>query len=132
MPLVSQDASTFNNLQTSIGLLYDRAVLPNYQKIMDGLERLLFPRFGVDLNKFTLTYNEESIPALQTRRLDELSKMKEIGVYTINELRAKQPNLEPIDGGDTLYQPATLVPVGQDLFADNDFTEEELRRQVGE
>ncbi|QDP65963.1 MAG: putative portal protein [Prokaryotic dsDNA virus sp.] len=132
LPLVSQDASTFNNLQTSIGLLYDRAVLPNYQKIMDGLERLLFPRFGVDLNKFTLTYNEESIPALQTRRLDELSKMKEIGVYTINELRAKQPNLEPIDGGDTLYQPATLVPVGQDLFADNDFTEEELRRQVGE
>ena len=130
LPLVSMDASTFNNMEQAVFHLYDRAVLPNFQKIMNGLQKMLFPRYGID-EGHKLTFNPESISALQSRRLDELQKRKDIGIETDNELRQFLPNREPYEGGDVHYKPATFVPVGEDAFTDdNAQTEEELRRAV--
>jgi len=122
LPLVTSDASTFNNMGTAVSQLYDFAVLPTVNKIFSELSLMLLPRFGLDPRKELITYNPEEITALKSRRLDELKARKEIGVETTNEIREGLPNREPIQGGDTLYQAANLVPIGVDLFTDDNAT----------
>lgn len=119
LPLVSNDASTDNNMEHAVYHLYDRAVLPLVQVLFDGLGRFLLPRYGLEPAKFKITFNPEEITALQERRIAMLLERKKLGVETINETRAMLPNREPIEGGDTLYQAATQVPVGTDLYTDD-------------
>ena len=119
LPLVSQDASTDNNMEHAVYHLYDRAVLPLADILLDGLGRFLMPRYGLDPARVCLTFNPESIDALVDRRVKMLLDRQKLGVETINELRAQLPNREPLEGGDTLYQASTLVPVGTDLFTDD-------------
>ncbi|MNE72644.1 hypothetical protein D3C80_1686030 [compost metagenome] len=99
--------------------LYDRAVLPLADVLLDGLGRFLLPRYGIDPSRACITFNPESIDALVARRVDMLLARQKLAVETINELRAQLPNREPIEGDDVLYQPSTLVPVGTDLFTDD-------------
>jgi HK97 family phage portal protein len=115
LPLITVSASTFNNMQTAIEMLYDFAVLPLADKLFTGMSRFILPRFGMDLNSARITFSPDSLQALKARRLNELKLRKEIGIETTNELREKMSNRLPIDGGDTLYQPATLVPIGMDI-----------------
>jgi len=134
LPLVTNDASTFNNFSEAVFHLYDRAIIPNYKSVMNGLSRVLLPRFNIDVRNAELTFNPETIEPLKARRLDELAKRKEVGIETINELRTLLPNREPIgEEGDVVYQPATLTPVGQDLFTDDNYSsaEEQRRAQRG-
>lgn len=119
LPLVSNEAATDNNMSHAVFQLYDRCVLPLADVLLDGLGRFLLPRYGMDPSRFCLTFNPESIDALVSRRVDMLLNRQKLGVETINELRAQLPNREPIEGGDVLYQPSTLVPVGTDLFTDD-------------
>jgi len=121
LPLVTNDASTFNNMITAIELFYDDAVLPNADTIFSGLSFLLMPRYKKDPLKERITYNPESINALKQRMLSEVEKRKRIAVETTNELRSLLPGREPLtdEGGNTLYQPANLVPIGTDLFTDD-------------
>jgi HK97 family phage portal protein len=131
LPLVSNDASTFNNMEQAVFHLYDRAVLPTYSLLMAGLSRMLLPRYGIDTTEWRLDYNPEAIPALQSRRIDELKRRRDIGIETTNELRALLPDRSPIQGGDTLLVPATMVPLGMDMNpGDDGFTDDELRAMV--
>jgi HK97 family phage portal protein len=119
LPLVSNDAATDNNMSHAVFQLYDRCVLPLADVLLDGLGRFLLPRYGLDPARACITFNPESIDALVSRRVDMLLARQKLGVETINELRAQLPNREPIEGGDVLYQPSTMVPVGVDLFTDD-------------
>lgn len=136
LPLVTNEASTFNNMKEGVISLYDRAVIPTYKTLANHLGKALLPRFGIDPAEAQITYNPESIEPLMMRRLEELEKRKAIGVETDNELRSLLPNREPLKGGDVLYRRATDVPVGQDLFTDDNATSAEeqarLRMQSGE
>ncbi len=120
LPLVTVKASTFNNLATGIELLYDQAVLPHTDKILANMSKFLLPRYGLDPAKVQITYNPESIEALKTRMLEELKLRKEINVETDNELRQLLPGREPYKGGDTHFKPATFVPVGEEIFTDDE------------
>ena len=112
LPLVSTDASTFNNFSNAVVQFYDRTVLPSLGIILSGLAKVSLPRYGLNPSEWELTYNPEAIPALMSRRIEELQARKNIGIETINELRTLVPNREPIEGGDTLYQPVSNVPIG--------------------
>jgi len=39
----------------------------------------------------------------------------QIGILSINEIRAKE-NLPPVEGGDTHWLPANMMPVKQDII----------------
>lgn len=127
LPLVSVKASTFNNMRTAIIMLYDIAVLPHADTVFAGLSKMLLPRYGLDSATTRITYNPDSITALMARRLEELEKRKKINIETPNELRTLLPNREPVEGGDSLYQPANLVPMGEDLLADNKTPEQRAK-----
>lgn len=124
LPLVTSDAATYNNMRTAIEMLYDFAVLPHADTIFSGLSKFLLPRFKLDPTKFRITYNPDTITALMQRKLDQMKIRRDIGVETINELRAFAPNRDDIEGGDTLYQPANLIPVGTDIMDDGDIPNE--------
>ena len=114
LPLVTMDAATFNNMQTAIDMFYDFAVLPTVSILFQGLQKFLFSRFKIDGDEFRLTYDPNSIPTLKMRLLDELKTRKEINIETTNELRAVIGSAD-IDGGDSVYIPATLIPMGESI-----------------
>jgi phage portal protein BeeE len=120
LPLVRIGAATYDNVRQSTFQLYDRAVIPLAKRMFSGLSDMLLPRYGLDPTQYRITYDPDEIPALVSRRIEELKARKDIGVETINELRDLIPGRGPIEGGDVLYQPATLVPVGKDLFTDDE------------
>lgn len=120
LPLVSTDASTFNNMEKAIGLLYDWAVLPLADTLFAGLSRLMLPRYGLDLKTTRITYDPQSIETLKKRKLDEIEQRKKFNIETTNELRSMLPDRDDVDGGDVIYQPATMIPIGSDPFGDGE------------
>ncbi len=119
LPLITEGRQTLNNYREGKLALFDDAVIPLSRRIFGGLGEFLFPRFGIDPSKARIALNPDDVTALVSRRNDELLKRRQIGVETINESRALLGR-EPLDeGGDQLYQPATLIPVGSDLFTDD-------------
>lgn len=125
LPLVTTEASTFNNYREAKLALYDDAVLPLADRIFAGLTQLLMPRYGMDPSKAKITYNPDEITALAKRRNEELKLIKELNTDTLNELRGLRGR-EPVDGGDTVMVPANMIPIGTDIFTeDNDPDESE-------
>lgn len=118
LPLINVSASTLNNYREAKLALYDDAVLPLADKIFTGLSHALLPRFGLDRARYVITYNIDEITALKLRRNEELKLRKELAVETDNELR-QMIGREPLAGGDDLYKPANMVPVGTDLFTND-------------
>jgi len=121
LPIVSADRQTFNNFDRAIEDFYDRCVLPHANILFSGLTKLLKSRYGDSFNR--ITYNPEDITALKGRMLDELKVRKDLALETTNELREILPNRDSVQGGDTIYQPANLIPLGYDQGMD---TPEEL------
>lgn len=123
LPLISTDATTYNNMETAIENLYDWAVIPTYERMSKGLSRVLLPRYNLDPNEYTLTYNPEEIPALMTRRLNELKKRREINVETIDEYRSLIAGREDLkEGGNFVYIGSNQAPIGSDNFVGNNPT----------
>lgn len=122
LPIVNPDAQTYNNFDRAILDLYDRAVLPCVNVLFQALTDFLMPRFKLDPNQVKIVYNPEQITALRQRMLEELKLRRELNLETVNELRQFIPDREPLEGGDTFYQPANLIPVGEDLLTDDDPT----------
>jgi HK97 family phage portal protein len=119
LPLITTDATTLNNYQVALLALYDDAVLPLAGRIFGGLSDFLLPRYGLDPTRYRITYDPDQITALQARRVDELTKRVALNVESDNEIR-QMLGREPYEGGDVILKPANLVPVGSDLFTDDD------------
>lgn len=119
IPLISDQRQTLNNYGIAKMALYDDAVIPLAGRVFGGLSDFLLPRYGMDPTEARITFNPETVSALVTRRNDELKKRSSLGVETDNEIRALLGR-EPYDGGNIHYKNAALVPVGTDLFTDDE------------
>lgn len=111
LPLISDDASTYNNLATAYQALYDNAVIPVANQIFDGIGDMLFPRFKLDPSKTRFKVDEAAIPAIAERMAEIAEKRRKSYTWTDNELRAEQ-GLDPVKDGDQLYRPANLLAGG--------------------
>ena len=79
-------------------------------RIQSDLNEWLVPKFGEDLE---IRYDIDSIPAMaeqRTRVFESVTQGVQNGILTRNEAR-EQLGYEPIDGGDSLLVPATLMPL---------------------
>ena len=106
LPLISDDSSTYNNLNTAYAALYDRAVLPAAREILSGLASLLFPRFGLTSARFEIDLTK--IPSLAERNAALIKQMRDTNIYSENELRLRA-HLPPIPKGDQIFRTASLV-----------------------
>ncbi len=122
LPLLSTDATTFNNYKEAKAALFDDAILPLADRIFGGLSDFLLPRYGLDPSKVRLTYDMDQITALASRRNEELKLRKDLNLETLNEQRSSIGR-EAVDGGDVVLVPATMVPLGTDLFTSDNPTE---------
>ncbi len=130
LPLVSDKSQTFNNFDEAVKQLYHRAVLPAFEYITHGLGQMLLPRFGLEPTRFSITYDPQSIPALVKETIEQLKARKELALETTNELRASLPNREPIGPeGDVIMIGTNLVPLGSDLFTEDNFNRREDRER---
>jgi len=118
LPLISTEATSFNNYKESKLALFDDAVLPLANRIFAGLTDLLIPRYGDDPAKVKITFDIDQITALAVRRNEELKLRKELNIESDNELRSLIGR-EPYQGGDQILKPANLIPVGVDLLSDD-------------
>lgn len=119
LPLITDQRQTLNNYREGKLALYDDAIIPLSKRIFSGVSKFLLPRFGLDPTKARLAMNPDDVTALAQRRNDELEKRKRIGIETPDELRALMGREALAEGGDVVYQNASMVPLGTDLFTDD-------------
>ena len=110
------DANTYSNMQEARLALYEETIIPMLRHIESDLNEWLVPQFGEDLN---LKYLVDDIPAITERRrmiYDNVITAVDKGIITRNEARERL-GLEPIKGGDEVYIPANLFPLGAEVSA---------------
>ena len=104
------DAQTYSNFAEAKLALYNETIIPLLDRIQSHMNEWLVPKFGDDLE---LRYDIDSIPAMaeqRTRVFESVTQGVQNGILTRNEAR-EQLGYEPIDGGDSLLVPATLMPL---------------------
>ena len=104
------DAQTYSNFAEAKLALYNETIIPLLDRIQSDMNEWLVPKFGDDLE---LRYDIDSIPAMaeqRTRVFESVTQGVQNGILTRNEAR-EQLGYEPIDGGDSLLVPATLMPL---------------------
>lgn len=105
LPLIDNDASTFNNLEQAKERLYTDTVLPLFNSFLSQFGAWLLPAFGQGLS---LQVNMDQIGALEglrTRLYDRMLKGVAAGVLTVDEAR-EAIGYEPL-GDDALKEDMT-------------------------
>jgi phage portal protein BeeE len=110
LPLVMNDASTFNNYSTAQTAFFDGAVFPVFDDLADAFAGGLAPRFP-ELEGMQITYNENAIRALKGRNIERMRKSRETNALTTNEIREVGGYPAVTDGDDVLV-PSTFLPLG--------------------
>lgn len=113
LPLVSNDASTFNNYATAQTAFFDAAVFPVFDEMMDAIAAGLEPRFS-ELEGARITYNEHAIRALRGRNLDRMAKMRQVAALTTNEIR-QAGGFDVMEDAEEVLIPSNLLPLGSDI-----------------
>ena len=108
IPLISDEMSTYNNLTTAYEALYDNAVIPVANQILDGLSDFLFPRFNLNPQLARLIVDTSEIAAISKRQAEIAEKRRKSYVWTDNELRTAQ-GLKAMQNGDRIFRPSSWV-----------------------
>lgn len=117
LALISPDQMTLSNIDQAKYMLWDDGILPRLNEVYSFLGSNLFPMYKdkrvKNEKQLQLVYDETTIQVLEDRKFENAKNIYASGLLTRNEGRALIGyNAE--QGGDTFYQPATLVPVGVD------------------
>jgi len=119
MPLVSEKTMTMANMENAILALFDLSVIPNSYIVLKRLGDFLLPRYK-DGDRFELTFDEKTLPALRFRMMETAKKMREIQAYTDDEIRATTGHGDRADGnGNYTFKQTTWMPDFSDGEADN-------------
>jgi len=114
------------NAETALDIFLSETVIPEVKRFVDKInEQLITPDFGPE---YLLTF-EDPVPVNREMRLKELN----LGIdrwVTINEAR-REAGLEPIEGGDSLYRPMTMQPIGSIQQTDEEKGFKNLRGKMG-
>jgi HK97 family phage portal protein len=87
LPLVSTESMTYSNYATAQVALYDRAVLPVIKFLFEQIYCAIFYRYAKDWRRYRLTFDENDISALVTRKLENAKILSSLGALRIDEIR---------------------------------------------
>lgn len=124
LALLLAQSMTLNNLETSMVQLFDNSVLPLANKLYSELTRLILSRYP-DSENLEFRFNEQDIPALRSRMIQQAKTLSEVNVNTVDELRGMVGFENLPQGGDVVLKPATLIPIGSDEGFDLDEEDED-------
>jgi len=111
LDLVTTEQAAANTAWAAKLTLYDNAVLPLAWRLLEELTIFLAPRYNLDVNDIILP-NENTIPALQSRRLEQIEAKARLNVLTTNEIRQEIGYEDEVENGNDLYIANNLVPIG--------------------
>ena len=114
LPLISENSMTYSNFSQAQLALYDNCVLPIAKKVISFLNNRLLPILG-EIN-YKLTIDESSVSALELRKIELANSYSKTNAMTINEVRTMLGYEALADGGDVIYQPQNMVPIGKDGY----------------
>jgi HK97 family phage portal protein len=107
LPLIDNDASTFNNLEQAKERLYTDTVIPILNELLAELNNWLLPRYGQD--GLELRVDMDTIPALEGLRqkmFDRAAVAYEKGLLSLQECRVlmgydpePEGDMRPLTGG---------------------------------
>jgi HK97 family phage portal protein len=117
LALVNTESMTLDNFSQSMIAFYDHAVLPIANRIFSELSAFLLPRYG-DNDNLILSYDAGDITALEPRRNEQMKVIKDLGIFTINQLRAIT-GADPLQGGNAIYGQSTQIPLATDPSDEN-------------
>jgi len=109
--LTTTDAATFNNFENGKLALWDDAILPVAGTLLGDLGEWLLPLYGTDPRVWRLTFDKMQVDSLRSRFLTELKVRMDLGVESINEIRASLPGLDRVEGGDEILVSGALTPL---------------------
>lgn len=87
LPLIDNDASTFNNLEQAKERLYTDTVLPLFNSFLSQFGAWLLPAFGQGLSLQVDMDQIGALEGLRTRLYDRMLKGVAAGVLTVDEAR---------------------------------------------
>ena len=106
------DSQTYSNMETAKLALYEETILPLLSRVESDLNEYLAPLYSGDIS---IKYDLDSIPAMAEKRrqiYDNVTQGVNAGIITRNEARERL-GLEEVSGGDDLYIPSNLFPIGE-------------------
>jgi HK97 family phage portal protein len=99
---------TLNNARESREMFRENITVPQWDRLTDHLAAFLLPLWG---DQFTLEYKNTVYKTVDQELAEDIASVDKW--ETKNEIRLKR-DLEPIPGGDILYQPINMVPMLED------------------
>ena len=106
------DSQTYSNMETAKLALYEETVIPLLSRVESDLNEYLSPLYDGDIR---IQYDLDSIPAMAEKRKQVYENVVQgvnAGILTRNEARDRL-GLEEVTGGDDLYIPSNLFPIGE-------------------
>jgi HK97 family phage portal protein len=113
LPLVTTEASTYSNVAEAKEMLWADTIIPLLDEVLSALGDFLLPLFEKNPGDYILTFNPDSIPALEakrTRLYERMTKAVSGGLLTPNEARLEM-GFDEQPGGEQLYIPTSLTPI---------------------
>ena len=113
------EANTYSNMETAKLGLYEETIIPLLKRVESDLNEYLSPLYSGDIN---IRYDLDSIPAMAEKRkqvYENVVQGVQAGILTRNEARDRL-GLEEVSGGDDLYIPSNLFPIGETMDSDED------------
>lgn len=110
--LISEKSMTYNNLREAKMQLYEFAIFPSFDMILEGLSDLIFGR-AKDGEKYELYYDIKDIDAFSEKQMEIDEKIVRLGITTYNEARSKFNLVDLDENGDTVFAPSPMItPLG--------------------
>lgn len=110
--LVSDKAMTYNNLREAKMQLYEFAIFPALDMILEGLTDLIFGR-AKDGSGYELFYDVKDIDAFAEKQMEIDENIVRLGITTYNEARNKFNLVDLDENGDTVFAPSPIItPLG--------------------
>lgn len=109
LPLITNEASTFNNYSTAQKALIKDAVLPFFQRFADYFTINLLPYFNLSRD-LKVTYFKFAIDTLREESVDEVKQKQPLGIMSDNELRVEigLPHIDSVEA-DEIYKPSNSL-----------------------
>lgn len=103
--------STYSNVQEARKALWEETNLFKLNYLKGELNNWLFKE---DTEGLMIDYSTENVAALAEKRTMLWKRAEESTFLTINEKR-EMVGKDPIQGGDVLFVPANLIPLGEEV-----------------
>lgn len=122
LPLVDNDAASFNNMEQAKEKLWTDTVLPLINRFLDSFGDWAFSAYAEQ--GMELCVDMDKIPALEGLRAKHAQRLRDdvnAGILSRNEARLEKDYPE-LDGGNDIYISASMIPLsmaGQDQIVDD-------------